>query len=196
MRLPSFEGMFAPFYFNLNYYLKKTVFYICFPNYLSQLCGLQLDTFFTNQGKDDVKNVLKKLSDMTNSDSDVTGHICEMAQNIVKLATTGWSDQPKATTTSNIKNPYQNNGRIPENLPANAGYYDSYNSNYPIQEMYACPMCFCSNRVNFSLVLGMTLAGMNSTRKFVMILKIFSATYHLTVLKSHNLTTKLNHCND
>jgi len=94
-----------------------------------------LDAFFNDQNKDEVKNVLKKLEDLTGH-CDISGHICDMVKNIIKQAETSWTEQPQVPTTSSIKNPYQNNGEIAENLPPNQVYYDTYNSSYPIQEMY------------------------------------------------------------
>jgi len=102
-----------------------------------KLCGPQLDSFFN--GKDDVKNVLKKLGEIIEM-NDISSHICDMVKNIIKLAERGWAEQQKAPTTTNIKNPYQNNGELTDNIPVNSGFYtDTYNSGYSnngIQDMY------------------------------------------------------------
>lgn len=103
--------------------------------YFLQLCGQQLDAFYNELGKDDVKSVFKKLGEATEK-SDVPGYISDMVKNLIKLAESGWNEQPKPQALSNIKNPYQNNNN--ENIPNNSGYYEShYSSNYPptIQEM-------------------------------------------------------------
>ena len=92
-----------------------------------------MDGFFKEQGKDDVKSVLKKLDEMT--ECDISVYISDMVKNLIKLAENGWMDQPKAPTTSSIKNPYQNN----ENLAGNAAFYDNNSYNYSgaaIQDMY------------------------------------------------------------
>lgn len=125
MCLPGVEGTFKVFFDKRS---CNILFY-----YFLQLCGQQLDAFYNEQGKDDVKTVFKKLAEATEK-CDGPVYISDMVKNLIKLAESGWNEQPKAPL--NIKNPYQNNNN--ENLPNNSGYYEShYSSNYPptIQEM-------------------------------------------------------------
>lgn len=104
--------------------------------YFLQLCGQQLDAFYNEQGKDDVKRVFEKLGEATEK-CDIPVYISDMVKNLIKLAESGWNEPPKPSQAPlNIKNPYQNNNN--ENLPNNSGYYEShYSNNYPptIQEM-------------------------------------------------------------
>ena len=86
-----------------------------------------MDNYFIEHQKDDFKNILRKLNEAT--EHDISGHLVEMVKNLTQLAENGWMEQQKPTT-SNIKNPYQNNGE--ENLHAGISYNDSYSSNYPI----------------------------------------------------------------
>lgn len=120
-----------------------------------KLCGQQLDTFYNEQGKDDVKTVFKKLGEATEK-CDVPAYFSDMIKNLIKLAESGWNEQPKPSQAPlNIKNPYQNANN--ENLPNNSGYYEShYSSNYPptIQEMYdfggdECDEEVCQDFENF-----------------------------------------------